>query len=557
MKKIIKKAISMVLLLAMVLSVTACSKDINTSNSSSSDTATTTKTDTASSDTEGKEEVAVAEEKDYSEHYTYSMASVQVNEATDYNGDEFTKWWQDKYNFEWDVQSLSFDNWEENVRIWVSSGDLPDVTVFNYRHGEMLNYIDQNLVFRFPDGWEQRWPNVAAANELSGLGGAVAKKVGGTYFLARPNYADNKPTKKDIGNMIVYIRKDWAQAIGFELKNAYTVDEILEYARLLKEKDPGKLGDKLIPIGASSSNCRAIFVGSNSTYTGDDSYFYLGEDGNYHWGPADESTYTGLSYWKQAYQEDLLHPEFYTYSGSEDVEDFYIAGVSGLMWYQGNPRYIQMVDTNMKENLGLTFEEAVWPCYITDSDNVYHEAPRTNFFGTIIFNPDIDMDKWERYMDMLEYSCTEEGQLFIRMGFEGIDWKYDETNTIVTLLEEGQEARSKYPSIYPIYHQLLILSDDFGLINPNYMEVYRNKCIELYKDKENHSTDASALPQMDWDTYFYSSDAKNALSFDFKTEYATLITSEDDIRTAWEAWVKNYEHLINPVLEEMKNNIQR
>lgn len=555
MRKSIRKTITMVLILAMMVSATACGKNNNTGNSSSSDTGSSTTADTASTDAKGTE--AADEEKDYSEHYTYSIASVQVNESTDYNGDEFTKWWEDKYNFDWDVISMSFDNWEENVRIWVSSGDLPDVTVFNYKHGEMLNYIDQNLVFRFPDGWEKKWPKVAAANELSGLGSAVAEQVGGTYFLARPNYADNKPTQKDLSNMTVYIRKDWAQAVGFELKNSYTIDEILEYARLIKEKDPGKLGDKLVPIGANSSNCRAIFVGSLSTHTGDDSYFYYGEDGNYHWGPADEDTLTGMSYWKKAYEEGLLNPEFYTYSGSEDVEDFYVAGVSGMMWYQMNPRYMQMVDTNMQENLGLTFEEAVWPCVITDSNGIYHEAPKTNYFGTIIFNPDIEIKKWERYMDMLEYSCSEEGQLFIRMGFEGVDWKKDESGNIVTMLEEGQEARSKYPSIYPIYHQLLILSDDFGLINPNYPEVYRKKCVELYQEKEKLTTDTSALPKMDWNTYFYSSDAKNALSFDFKTEYATLITSKEDIRTAWESWVKSYEKLINPVLDEMKNNITR
>ncbi len=249
---------------------------------------------------------------DYSKHYTYSIASVQVNEATDYNnGDEFTKWWREKYNFDWDVISLSFDKWEEKVRIWVSSGDLPDVTVFNYRHGEMLNYIDQGLILRFPDGWEKRWPNVAAANELSGLGAKVAEQVGGTYFLARPNYAENKPAKKDLTNNNLYIRKDWAKAVGFPLKEVYTVNEIMEYARLVKAKDPGKVGAKLIPIGANSTNCRNIFVASNSTYTGDDSYFYRDSTG-FHWGPAEADTLTGLKLWRQAYDEGLLHPEFYT-----------------------------------------------------------------------------------------------------------------------------------------------------------------------------------------------------------------------------------------------------
>ncbi len=499
--------------------------------------------------------VSAAGSTDYSKHYTYSIASVQVNEATDYNnGDEFTKWWREKYNFDWDVISLSFDKWEEKVRIWVSSGDLPDVTVFNYRHGEMLNYIDQGLVLRFPDGWEKRWPNVAAANELSGLGAKVAEQVGGTYFLARPNYAENKPAKKDLTNNNLYIRKDWAKAVGFPLKEVYTVNEIMEYARLVKAKDPGKIGAKLIPIGANSTNCRNIFVASNSTYTGDDSYFYRDSTG-FHWGPAEADTLTGLKLWRQAYDEGLLHPEFYTYSGSEDIEDFYVAGVSAVMFMQGNARYMQKIENDMKENLGLEYDDAVWACIVTDNNGVYHDAPRTNFYGTIIFNPDIDMAKWERYMDMLDYSATTDAQLFIRMGFEGKDWKRDENGKIVSLLPEGKEARSLYPSIYPIYHQLLVLSDDFGMINPNYKEKFRNSCKQLYELKEKYSTDESVVPGMDWDVYFYSSPAKNALSFDYSTEYASLITAGGDIETVWKKWVADYKYLIEPVLKEMKDNI--
>lgn len=493
-------------------------------------------------------------EKDYSEKYVFSIASVQVNESTDYNGDDFTKWWEEQYNFEWDVISLSFDNWAERVRTWINSDDLPDVTVFDYRHGEMLNYIDQGLVLRFPDGWEERWPNVAHANELSGLGKAVADEVGGTYFLARPNYAGNKATVKDYNNNAIFIRKDWAEAVDFELKDAYTVEELLDYARRVKEQDPGNVGARLVPIGANSQNCRNIFVCAFSTYTGNDAYFYRDEEG-FHWGPADEDVLTGLTYWRQAYDEGLLNPEFYSYSGAEDIEDFYIAGISGMMFMQDNARYLQQIDNNMKENLGLSFDEAVWPCIVTDNDGVFHDAPRTNYYGTIIFNPNMDMAKWERYMDMLDYSCTEEGQLFIRMGFEGKDWERGENGELISLLEEGQEARSLYPSIYPIYHQLLVLSDDFGMINPNYQEKFRESCKHTYEVKEALSTDESVVPAIDWDVYFYSSDAKNALSFDFTEDFANMITKEGSVEDNWKKWISDNAYQIDPVLEELTENV--
>lgn len=556
MNAVLKKTIAIALVAVMAIGVAGCgSKPGSNSDSSGNESNTSNDGGSASNNTE-QTSLSTGEnaEKDYSEKYVYSIASVQVNESTDYNGDDFTKWWEEKYNFEWNVISLSFDNWAEKVRTWINSDDLPDITVFDYRHGEMLNYIDQGLVLRFPDGWEERWPNVARANELSGLGKQVADEIGGTYFLARPNYADNKATVKDYNNNAIFIRKDWAEAVGFELKDAYTMEELMEYARLIKEKDPGNVGARLVPIGTNSQNCRNIFVCAFSTYTGNDVYFYRDADG-FHWGPADEEVLTGLQYWRQAYDEGLLNPEFYSYSGSEDIEDFYIAGISGMMFMQDNARYLQTIDNNMQENLGLSFDEAVWPCIVTDNDGVFHDTPRTNYYGTIIFNPNIDMDKWERYMDMLDYSCTEEGQLFIRMGFEGKDWERGADGELISLLEEGQEARSIYPSIYPIYHQLLVLSDDFGMINPNYQEKFRESCKHTYEVKEALSTDESVVPAIDWDVYFYSSDAKNALSFDFTEDFANMITSEGSVEDNWKKWIADNAYQIDPVLQELTENV--
>lgn len=548
------KALACMLVLALAVALVGCGKQGggNAGGDTGKTEGGTGKTDTGKADGGSQEEGGT----DYSEHYTYSMASVQVNESTDYNGDEFAKWWEETYNFDWDIISIPMDNWAEKVRIWINSGDLPDVTIFNYNHGEMLNYIDQELVFRFPDGWQERWPNVAKTQEDSQLGARVAESVGGTYFLARPAFANNKPTEKNVTIATAYLRKDWAEAVGFELKDSYTMSEFLEYARLIKEKDPGNVGSKLVPIAVNSGNASQLFVARNSTWGySADSMFYRGEDGKFKWGPADEDTLRGLSQWSQAYDEGLLNPEFYTYTGSEDVEDFYVGGTAGACWYQCNARYIEMMESNVTNNLGVSGKDAVWQCVITADDGHYYDSPSTNFFGTIIFNPDIDMKKWERYMDMLDYSATDEGQYFIRLGFEGTDWERDADGEIQSLLPEGTDARSKYPSIYPIFHQLLILSDDFVMINPNYSKEARDRALEIYKVKEALSSDTS-VQDVDYNVYFYSSEAKNALSFDLNSEYASLVTSGKDIETAWKEWVDSYAYLINPVLEEMNENIQ-
>lgn len=76
--------------------------------------------------------------------------------------------------------------WAERLRVWINSGDMPDVATWDYNHGEAMNYIDQGLIYRLPDDWKERWPNVAKAYEDSQLGPALEEMVGGTYILPKP-----------------------------------------------------------------------------------------------------------------------------------------------------------------------------------------------------------------------------------------------------------------------------------------------------------------------------------------------------------------------------------
>lgn len=45
------------------------------------------------------------------------------------------------------------------------------------------------------------------------------------------------------------------------------------------------------------------------------------------------------------------------------------------------------------------------------------------------------------------------------------------------------------------------------------------------------------------------------MSFDYSTEYASLITADGSIENAWKKWVDDYKYLIDPVLKEMSDNI--
>lgn len=548
-----KKNLLIVLLAAVLLIFSGCASDKDKQQTGREETS---KEETGQEEvTQKPEEGETAEqEKDYSQHLVISLASVQVNESVDYNnGDEFTKWWTNKYNMEWDITGLSWDMWSERLRVWINSGDMPDVATWDYNHGEAMSYIEQGLLYRLPDDWKERWPNVAKAYEDTELGPALEEKVGGTYLLPKPIFSTLKPTEKVIPHVTAYIRKDWAKAVGFEIKDYYTVSEIMEYARLIKEQDPGKVGKALVPIAARPDMAMNLFVKSNSTYA--EGGFYKASEGGYQWGPADNSTLTGLKLYQEAYREGLLSPEFYAYTGEDDNAQFMVTGVAGVTVMQGMAGAMKNAETTMKNNLDLNYDDAVHTCVIVGEDKKYHSPEQINYWTTVIFSPNISKEKFERYMDMMDFASSEEANVVIRMGFEGVDWEYDDHGEIVSLLGDKTMAE-KYPSVYPCYDAMYILADEFQLINPAYKKEFRDRVVQLYQLKYSMG-DKESIPSIDWNVQLYSSDAKNKLSYNWGSEYAELILQKGDIESSWKSWVENQDYLIKPVIDELTENFAK
>ena len=152
-------------------------------------------------------------------------------------------------------------------------------------------------------------------------------------------------------------------------------------------------------------------------------------------------------------------------------------------------------------------------------------------------------------MDMMDFAASEENNVFLRMGFEGVDWEYDENGEIVSLLGD-KVASEKYPSVYPCYDAMYILADEFQLINPSYKKEFRDRVVKLYEEKYALGDEAT-IPSIDWDVQLYSSDAKNKLSYNWINEYAELVLEEGDLETNWRNWVEEQQYLISPVIDEL------
>ena len=59
---------------------------------------------------------------------------------------------------DFDIIAVTMDpsDWDERLRIWINSGDMPDVANAQFEFGELENYANQEAIYRLPDDWKER-----------------------------------------------------------------------------------------------------------------------------------------------------------------------------------------------------------------------------------------------------------------------------------------------------------------------------------------------------------------------------------------------------------------
>ena len=204
---------------------------------------------------------------------------------------------------------------------------------------------------------------------------------------------------------------------------------------------------------------------------------------------------------------------------------------------------------------GLDPDKVLHLAQLVGDDGMYHYREDSNYWGQVMFSPTISQEKFERAMDILDYTCTEEGQNIMNMGFEGIDWKRDENGNYVSLLDPSIQGSAtsvlggKYPSKESSFGGL-ILPDDFSLVSPNYNHEIQNTVRNFYKLREELSDETTLLPR-EYEYEFLSSREKSQATMDLGDEYAKLVLKDGDLEDNWNTWVEEKMAVVQPVLDQL------
>ena len=278
---------------------------------------------------------AAAEEAGYDKTIDFTMTNYFsvwcMSTVADYKDDVYD-YIVDRFNIEPDVWACT-EGEEEKTRMWINGGTMPDVMWWeSFNLTEYRNYANQGLLKAFPEGWEERWPNIAQVIHSSGLEELI-KVDGETYVIPHAIFGLYCPANGGlVDNQHLYYRKDWAEEVGmtdFGKDSKITLPELKEYLTKVKEAGLTDQG-----MNTSSECMNHLFrLGTGAIY---DSDFYETENG-FDWVLDDENYIEAIKLMQEWYNEGLIDPDFYTDDNAATVGyNQFANGTNPAYWWVGD-----------------------------------------------------------------------------------------------------------------------------------------------------------------------------------------------------------------------------
>jgi putative aldouronate transport system substrate-binding protein len=279
-------------------------------------------------------------------------------------------------------QAQGGNDYRQKMALSIGIGDLPDGMSVNY--AELAAMVKFGLLEDLTDVYEQYASATMKKLFETGNNATLNRATFDGRLYAFPNQA-----VADDDYCLVWIRKDWLDALGLEAPK--TVYDLKEVAKAFIEKDPGGNGEGMTVgiLGPDSSTEHPTFnflVAGNSSHRLDPVFtafgafpgFWLeGEDGKPVYGTLLPETREALVFLAELYAEGILDPQIGLRKSSDEAV---VAGQTGIYfgpWWGG---YWPLPNA-VKEN-----PEANWQSYLLldkDGNATSHMQDVSNQFSVI------------------------------------------------------------------------------------------------------------------------------------------------------------------------------
>ncbi len=436
-----KRIISLLLSVSMLMaSLSACapasspeekapaSEDADNSQTAANEDAPAENTSDVSA-----EEDAAASEMDTSP-ITISVLN-RVNAEIVFDDNPMLKAVEEKTGVTLEIEAPPISNYTDRLQLTMASGELPDLIYtwdFDQKYEKWAN---DGLILPL-DEYIGNYPNLMANLNESQINMArVGGSDGQLYAIPR---AHTEATWGVIAN------QEWLDKLGVSMPT--TQEEIYEYAKLVKTKDPdgnGKDDTFLFSPTGLWTDCWLVF--SFLPFSLQHAAPYLPDrDGEYKIKEKMDGYMPYLTFMRQLYEEGLMDPEWFTNKYYDDRTKFKQNRVALL---HGGATTITEFAVQDVPNATEIYK--FYPAIKGDNDAKPRNEAAASTWGGWMISADVDEAKLTRILSFLDWANSEEGFVTIAAGVEGIDYdSYDLEKRELIVTEEQQVNRTAHVSGY-------------------------------------------------------------------------------------------------------------
>lgn len=301
MRKVTKKALSLVLATAMTISMAGCGKD---ETEQTQNTPSGEKTEQAGQNNENFNETGMPI---VNEPITLTVLTTRWGNMGDsFKNNEFLKRLEEESNvkIEWQVQSLN--DWSEQKGIMLAGGELPDIIMGfqTFNDADIMNNLD--LFIPLDDLVENYMPNYKQAlEEMPDLKNIATFPDGHMYSMSK-----NLPLRPVSCNQPI-INKQWLDNLG--LQEPTNIEELYNVLKAFKEQDANGNGDPNDEIPISGAKGLSMDLLNPFGITDITGYKLLvNDDGTLTYYPTSEQYKEGIKWLHKLYEEGIIDAEAFT-----------------------------------------------------------------------------------------------------------------------------------------------------------------------------------------------------------------------------------------------------
>lgn len=445
-----KKLLSILLAACLLVSMTACSGG-NDSSKADSSKADSSKAESSQAASAGGDSTADSVADKYAETlklgalYEISKDRVPTRPSLI---DEKVK---EMFNVELEWNDIQSSAYNDIINTLLAGDEYPEI-FWNLNHEQSVKNMGLEGYLKPLEDYLDQMPNYTAlwsAEDFETVLAFCKASDGHLYYTPNQNYRT--------ASMAWVYRKTAFDEMGLQFPE--TIDDLYTVLKTIKEKDP-----ESFPMPANRGGWGNVLNGLRTAYgVGSKASYvdaYTGEFIPY--GYTQDGFREAVKWGAKFYAESLIDPEFATGTDAQWTETYatgkaYIEYSYGTRasWAEVQMKAIEPdVDWEWSK-INVTADKSKG--FVYDREDVFYAYGYS-------FTDKISEDGLERMLQWCDYISSEEGQIFMNMGVEGVTYQKNADGTLQFMDHMYHETRNPegtQPWVYGLYMGTLAQNPDY------------------------------------------------------------------------------------------------